>query len=414
MRLAIIVTDFPKVTETFILRDLVAFQQRGHEVRVYHLTPFRHNEVVHDFARPALAWGKDSPFWFGRQPLGALARALWQRPRQLMDIIGNLLWGFRREPEWLLKSLFLIPKCLSFAEDVKRWGADHIHAEFATHPATCAWIMGRLTGIPYSVSCHAHDIFLTQAMLDKKLGEAAFVRTISQFNKTFLQQRLPKLRHIPFEVIHVSVPCEEISPLPRPPNPPFRVLYIGSLETRKGVNYLLEALAAVDTELGPWECEIIGDGPHRSELEQTSQSLGLTSRVRFVGSKDFSEVSAALDRSHVLVVPSIIGPGGRTEGLPTVIIEALAHERPVIASRLTGIPELVVDGETGMLVEPGDTQGIGKALLTLRQNPADGQRMAQNGRRRVEAEFDLDHNVDAQLQCFEHYHIHQPAKESVR
>ena len=392
----------------------MAFHQRGHDVRVYHLTPFRQHEVVHEFARPALAWGKDSPFWFGRQPLTALARTLWQRPRQLMGIIGSLLTGFRREPEWLLKSLFLIPKCLAFAEDIKKWGADHIHAEFATHPATCAWIMGRLTGIPYSVSCHAHDIFLTQAMLDKKLGEAAFVRTVSNFNKKFLQQHLPTLKRIPFEVIHVSVPCAEISPQPRPSNPPFRILYIGSLEKRKGVNYLLNALATVKHELGPWHCEIIGDGPDRAELELTSRTHGLTDRVHFVGAKDFNEVCAALNRSHVLVVPSIIGPAGRTEGLPTVIIEARAHERPVMASRLTGIPELVIDGETGLLVEPGDAYGIGKALLTLQKNPAIGQEMAQAGRQRIEAEFDLDHNVDSQLQCFERYRSQQPVKESMR
>jgi colanic acid/amylovoran biosynthesis glycosyltransferase len=173
MRLAIIVTEFPKTTETFILRDLVEFHKRGHEVRIYHMTSFRRGEVVHGFARQTLDWARSSPYFFGTKVLGAVLRAKFGRPGVFIKTLGTVFRAYWREPVWLAKTLFIVPKCLVFAEEMKEWGADHVHAEFATHPATCAWIAGRFAGLPYSVSCRAHDIFLTRSLLSQKLNEAA-------------------------------------------------------------------------------------------------------------------------------------------------------------------------------------------------------------------------------------------------
>lgn len=413
MRLAIIVTEFPKTTETFILRDLVEFHKRGHEVRIYHLTSFRHKEVVHGFAQKTLEWTRPQPYLFGRKVLSTLFRTLFRRPGCLLRIIGRIVWEYRKTPVWMAKSLFIIPKSLAFAEDIENWSAHHVHAEFAGHPATCAWIVGRITGRPYSVSCRAHDIFLTRSMLRVKLAEAAFVRTISEFNCRYLLERVPGLEKNPPIVIHSSVPTNSISPLAQPEGEKFRIQYVGSLEVRKGIDTLLRSLALVRSELGSWECHIIGEGTERGRLERLAEKLGLQGEVRFLGPVPFEEVTRAMAAAHVVAVPSIIGPGGRTEGIPNVVIETLAHQRTVISTSVSGIPELVKNRETGLLVPPGDDRALADALLWIRKHPEEAYKLAVKGRELVVSEFDLSVNVQAQLELFARYQaLDSPASGS--
>ncbi len=392
VRLGYIVTEFPKTTETFIYRELLELHRAGHEIRLYHLTPFRKHEVVHDFARPVLDWAEGTGY-LGCKALGALGRGLVRKPGAVLGMLGRLVRGGLGNPAMLAKSLLILPKCLYFAEQLQEWGADHVHAGFATHPATCAWMIGRMTAIPYSVSCHAHDIFVSRSMLDFKLGEAECVRPISRFNQDYLQEKIPRLRTRRFAVIHIGVDLESIQPTARSVGEEFRVLYVGSLEVRKGVNDLLAALAGCADELGAWRCDVMGDGPVRGELENQAQALGLTGRVVFHGKQPVREIYRAYSRCHVLAVPSIIDGKGRTEGIPTVLIEALAHQRPVISTRVSGIPELVRPGDTGWLVEAGDPAALAAALLEIRRDPAEADRRAANGRRLVEDEFDLVTNV---------------------
>jgi colanic acid/amylovoran biosynthesis glycosyltransferase len=404
MRLAFIVTEFPKTTETFILRDLVEFRRRGHDVRIYHMTSFRRNEVVHGFARETLEWARSRPFLLGWSVLGALGRAVARRPRELARIAATLIRELWREPGWLAKSLFIVPKCLAFAEDIREWPACHVHAEFATHPATCAWIVGRLTGVPYSVSCRAHDIFLTQRMLDVKLGEASFVRTISQYNRRFLREHVSGLDGREVAVIHSSVPVEDIPPLPQPDDDgEFRIRYLGSLESRKGIDVLLRSLAAVAGDLGRWNCRIVGKGPEERGLKRLRDELGLAGRVSFDGPLPFERISRVYEEAHVVAVPSVVGPGGRTEGIPNVIMEALAHQRPVIATSVSGVPELIEEGATGLLVPPGDAERLADAIKWVRANPREAYRLAVNGRGRVLAEYNLSVNAGSQLELFERH-----------
>lgn len=402
MRLGYIVTEFPKVTETFILRDLVEFDRRGHDVRVYHLTAARTDEIIHDFAKHLLPKGRYRPFFLDARVLGAFVRAVLRHPLKLIRIASRIVVECRTDPITLSKSLAILPKSLAFAEDMKSWAAHHIHAGFAGHPATAAWIIGRFTGIPYSVSCRAHDIFVTQALLGPKLREAAFVRTISAYNRHFLLDRFPALAAQRIEIIHSGTDPENIEPVDGVPRDPFVVLYVGSLEARKGVDTLLNALAQTPG-LGDWRCEVIGGGPAAKSLRALAHRLGISDRVDFFGPRPSDEVSAAYARASVVVVPSIIGPGGRTEGIPNVIMEALAHTRPVIASDVSGIPELVEHNVSGLLAPPGAVGALAEALRQIRDDPDAATRMARNGRARVVAEFNVITNAKAQLALFQEY-----------
>ncbi|MBB4040796.1 glycosyltransferase involved in cell wall biosynthesis [Microvirga flocculans] len=394
-RLAVIVTEFPKTTETFIMRDVVSFHQKGYDIRIYHLTHYNRHEVVHDFAKQTLGWSRDFAYLASADVLSAFFRVLFRKPRALAEIIRDIVFGSFSNPVMMLKSIFILPKSLRISEDILEWGADHVHAAYAGHPATCAWIVRRVAGVPFSVSCHAHDIFETRALLRTKLPEAEFVRTISEYNRKYILQHVPSLANKPPVVIHVGAFLDGLTPHPTATSAQWRVLYVGSLESRKGVDLLLRALALA--ALGDWHLDILGDGPERKRLENLAGTLGLKERVTFKGAQSNESVADAMSRCSVMVVPSRIGPRNQTEGLPTVIVEALAHERPVIATRLTGIPEIIIDGVTGWLFEVDDVNGLVRALEDVRKHPQEARCRASQGRNLVVSQFDQAQNAEALL-----------------
>lgn len=372
------------------MRDVVGFDLTGYEVRVYSLRPFNSREVIHEFARPTLAWARRFPY-LSWDVLNSVIRWLRTKPLILGSLIRDILWEGRSDLLVLLKSLFILPESLRIADDLLEWQVDHVHAAYAGHPATCAWIVKRIIGVPYSVSTHAYDIFETRALLAIKLRDAEFVRTISQFNRNYLIQNWTFLSKRPPIVIHVGVSLDDIPLLPPPQNKPFRVLYVGSLERRKGVDILLHALTKA--KLSHWQAAIVGDGPEQRRLRRLTRKLKLSGYVTFWGAQSFEEVRRFLANCSVLVVPSRSGARSPTEGLPTIIVEALAHQRPVIASRLSGIPEIIRDKETGLLVDAEDIEGLGKALREINCNAAVAYARAARGRRLVECEFDQNRNI---------------------
>jgi glycosyltransferase involved in cell wall biosynthesis len=399
MKLIVIVTEYPKATETFIYRDLLKFAEMGAKIELHHVAPHRNGQKLHRFAEPTRAWARYTHF-LGLAALGALLRAIINRPSALARAVSDIVTAFRREPKLCLKSLALIPKALAMAEGARREKVHHVHAEFAGHPATVAWLMHRFGGPAYSVSCRAHDIFRTQSLLDRKLSEAKAVRTVSRFGRAFLRDRVPGLADKPIHVIHSSVDVIRLAPVETVPPSPFRILFVGALEAKKGVQHLLAGLALANEALGEWECELAGDGPLRTALEQQARALGLADRVRFHGALDFDAVSAAYRRASVCVAPSVIGPGGRQEGIPNVMIEALAYAKPAISTPISGIPELIDDGVSGLLVPPADPAALAEALLRVRWEPDFGRALGLAGRKAVEADFDLSRNAARQMALF--------------
>lgn len=394
MKLAVIVTEFPKTTETFILRDLMVFLEAGVDLRLYHLAPWRNDQILHDFGAEAGRRARHIPL-FSPRSLAALA----SHPLAATQLAGSIALHQGREAKFAAKSLALLPAALRLGQELRDWGADHIHAEFAGHPATAAWIAHRVSGVPYSISCRAHDIFRSQRLLEQKFADAALVRAVSTYASRFLAEHVPGIRQQDIAVIHSSVDVSAIAPSdPPPPEDGFRILYVGSLQKRKGVDVLLRALAGFDRP--GWQLDIVGDGPDRAKLEALSAGLGLDDRVHFFGQRPFGEIDGFYRSASVCVAPSIIGPNGRTEGIPNVMIEALAYARPAISTNVSGIPELIRPGETGWLTEPGDVAGLTAALCAVHDAPEAASKLAWQGRALVEREFDLRVNARRQLELF--------------
>jgi colanic acid/amylovoran biosynthesis glycosyltransferase len=323
-------------------------------------------------------------------------RALRRRPGLYLRLLGRLLAASAANPGFLLRTLALFPKSVWVAERLEAEETAHLHAHFATHPATMALIVSSLTGIPWSVTVHAHDIFVSQAMLREKLAAARFIRSISGFNRELLERRFPGEAADKVRVIHVGIDPEVYRGLPDPaadsPTPQI-ILCVASHRPYKGLPMLLEACRRLRSEGVAFHCEIVGDGPLRPELERRITELGLAGTVSLLGALPQHEVTRRLGESAVFVLPSIVAPDGQMEGIPVALMEAMAAGRPVVASALSGIPELVEDGVSGFLVQPGDAPAIAAAVERLLADPALGLRMGERGREKVDREFRLDGTI---------------------
>lgn len=387
MRIAFIASEFPKFTETFVAREAMAFVEAGHDVLMVHLKPYRSDELIHDFMRPLLDQTLGRPLSEPKTWLKAAGRAL-KTPGSTLAIASSIVKNCAREPDILVKNVGAAATALALSSELEAWGADHVHACFAGFTATTAWAVHRNTGIPYSVSCHGHGIFITQALLDQKLAGANPVRVISNFNRDFLEERIEGLQTSKLQIIRCGVDLGAAELTDPPAASPLKLLFIGSLQARKGVDVLLKALAKAASNGLDFECTIIGDGPDKAALDAQHEALNLGDRVQFVGKKTQTQTFAALRDHHLLVAPSRPGKRGRAEGIPVVLMEALAHGRPVITTRLTGIPELVEHGVNGWLAEPACADSLHAQIMDASKDTELLKRMGQAGRNKVKEEYD--------------------------
>ena len=383
MRIAYVVSRFPHVTETFILRELNAVDLDPRiEIELLSLFP-PVDPTVHPAAR---RWTDRLYTPRARESLAALAWWALRRPLRLISSAAIVAASSLRRPSIMARSLITLPIAAAHARRLGGLGVEHVHAHYATYPALAAWLCHRLTGVPYSFTVHAHDIFVHQDLLARKLGEARFVVAISDYNRRFLEPYGGGER-TPVHVVHCGIDpaAFEFRPRVAPPSGPVRAVCLASLQEYKGHAVLLRALARGGDAL-------VGEGVLRPELERLAAELGIADRVRFHGSCTEPRVRELLEAADVFVLPSIVARDGQMEGLPVALMEALASGLFVVSTRLSGIPELVRDGETGALAEPGSDESLARALE--RALAGSSEETARAGRGLVEREFDIHANAE--------------------
>ncbi len=393
MTIAYIVSLFPKISETFILREMIALEGRGHAVRVVSLKndrePFSHPE--------ARAFERRTIYpQFGSPILVACLWAAARHPLRLAGTVLRVLAAHALSPVLLAKNLALVPIALWLARRLPREGVDHIHAHWASYPATAAWIVSRFTGIPYSVTGHAHDLFLPNPMLAVKVRHARFFAVISEFNRALVIQACGPGVMGRLRLIRCGLPLEEFpfeDPPPRADGAPVHIVSVGRLVDYKGFDVLIEACAKLRQRGRDVRCTILGEGPERGRLTDRTVALGLREVVALPGSVPQSEVRGTIRSGDLFVLACVRGHDGQQDGIPIVLMEAMAIGRPVVSTRISGIPELVKDGRTGLLAAPGDADHLATAIERLLDDPALAAKMRREARRWIETEFDLARSV---------------------
>ena len=393
MKIAYIVSLFPKLSETFILREMIGLTALGHQIAIVSLK--RESEPVVHKEASLFRDRTIHPGLMGAMP-GAAVTAL-RHPVLVMRIVARIViahagGGRGFHPVAMLTCLALVPPALHLARRLRAMGIQHVHAHWATYPALVAWIIGRVSGIRYSVTAHAHDLFLPNPLLAEKLRDAAFFATISEFNRALLIQgcgpgALEKVR-----LIRCGIPLAEF-PYGEPPladAEPAHVVSVGRLVDYKGFDVLIRACWMLRDRGLPLRLTIVGDGPERKSLEALVGELKVTGMVTFAGSRRQEEVRGIMRHASLFALACVQGKDGQQDGIPIVLMEAMALGVPVVSTRLSGIPELVKDGQTGLLARPGDPQHLALAMERLLQDDALAASLRRDARTWVTIEFDLD------------------------
>ncbi|MGH2451431.1 MAG: glycosyltransferase, partial [Candidatus Limnocylindria bacterium] len=252
------------------------------------------------------------------------------------------------------------------------------------------FVVRRLTGIPYSFTAHGSDLHVDRHMLREKVDEAAFVVAISEFNRNVILRECGEDVAGKLVVVHCGVDTQLFRQRDTtPPDRPFTVICVGTLQEVKGQAHLIEACRLLAGEGIDVTCMLIGKGKDRSVLERRIAEAGLEGRVSLAGSLKRADVAEVLRSAHVLVAPSVATKRGKREGIPVALMEAMSGGVAVVASDLSGIPELVEHEATGLLVPPRDSTALAGALRRLHDDPALRERLALAGREKVEREFDV-------------------------
>ncbi|QYG92254.1 glycosyltransferase family 4 protein [Iamia sp. SCSIO 61187] len=390
-RVAYVVSRFPRLTETFVVDEALAVVAAGADVVLHPL----HRERA-DVVQPRVAAleGRVEHRRLGSPGvLAGFLRGVVRRPGPVVRALGTIVWETRRSRRLLVGGLAAFPYAVDLARRLADDGVDHVHCHFATHPAAVGWVVHRLTGLPYSFTAHGSDLHRDRSMLGTKVADAAFVVTVSQANRAVI---LAECGDAVADKVHVVRCGIDPDQLPRRPRStaghpgPVRVCCVGTLHEVKGQATLVDACRLLVDEGRDIMCTLVGDGPDRDALEERAERAGLAGRVRITGRVARPEVVAVLAEADVLVAPSVASTDGRREGLPVVVLEAMAVGVPVVASRLSGIPEAVEDEVTGLLVPPGDPGAVAAAIGRVLDDPVAAEARVERAAERVAADFSLD------------------------
>jgi glycosyltransferase involved in cell wall biosynthesis/peptidoglycan/xylan/chitin deacetylase (PgdA/CDA1 family) len=392
LKIGYMMSRFPKVSETFVMNEILAVEARGVPVEIYPLMRERQRTM-----HPGVAdWVRRAHFrsWWSPELLRANAHFLLRKPATYLGVAWQVLRGNFGSRKMFLGALGTFPKAVCFARDMRRDGITHVHAHFATHPALGAYVIHRLTGLPYSFTAHGSDLHVDRRMLDVKVASSAFAVTISEFNKDIIVRECGEAMRGKVHVVRCGVNAEHFKPRSYArADGPFRLVCVASLETVKGHTFLIEACRLLAERGIDFRCDLIGDGPSRRDVEAQVIASGLEGHVHLLGPQPRPAVISYLREADVAVLASHPTKEGKREGIPVALMEAMASGLPVVSTQISGIPELVETGVSGLLVRSGDPVALADALERLYLDAPLRERMGRAGREKVKREFDLDANA---------------------
>ena len=403
-RTAYVLLWFPKPSETFIFREAKNLAAMGLPLSVHTLygklkrglSP-EMQETDIPVKRMGIPWTlalfRDCAYWLFKKPSETwkLLREVPFRRWPSLEMAGENLWAF-------LCGFTLARRFL--AEEIQ-----HIHSPWACGPGTAAWVASRLSGIPFSFTGRAHDIYPPDGALREKIRDAAFVRVNTRTNVDYMASFAPVGHRRKIHLVYngISLQAKEIAPVPMAE--PVRFAALGRLVPTKGYKYLLQA-ANILRDMGlSFRLTIAGSGGQGRKLKRLARGLELEELVEFPGHLAHHQVPKLLLGSDVFVMPSVIVKSGNRDGIPNVIMEALAHGLPVVASDVSGIGEVIVDRATGFLVPEKDSESLAQAMLTMARNRGKAIEMAARGRARVLEMFDPTANSGTMLELIKSHSL---------
>lgn len=392
-RVAVVLKGYPRLSETFVAQELLGLEARGHTIDIHSLRhpydPTTH--PIHDEIAAAVSY---LPEYLWRAPMRVLRG--WWAARKLPGYATarrDFWQDFRRDRT--SNRLRRFGQACVLAQDLHP-GTRLIYAHFLHTPASVARYAARMRGLPFAVSAHAKDIWTTPDWEKReKISDAAWITTCTAYGADHLRALVPGQVHKVLLHYHGLDFDRFTAPAAAERDPgAIRIVSVGRVVEKKGYDDLLSALAQLPDTLD-WGFEHIGGGALEDTMQARAERLGIAARITWQGRQPQSAVKALLAQADVFVLASKIATDGDRDGLPNVLMEAQALGVACLSTAVSAIPELITEGETGLLVPPGDPDALAAGLVTLSTDGALRERLAAAGSARVHAAFNMDAGIDA-------------------
>ena len=391
-QIAYVLNEFPSVSETFILREMQGLREK-HELRLAPVALRRgeHPEAYAEAAdlvadaiyRPTKRWG----MWL----LPAVVALRW--PGGYLSTLGIVMRQVFRHPAQARELGAALLSAGYFALRLPR-SLRHVHATWASQPATVGLLLAEIRGTGFSFSTHARDLFTDEAhFMDLKLPEAEFVTVCSAYGRDALLRRHPLASAGKLFLVYHGVDVARYQPLVHPRRPVPTILSVGRLVEKKGFPILLRAAGILRSRGAEFKLVIIGEGPERADLQSLATGLGLVDSVEFRGAQTAEQVREAYAEADLFALACVVASDQDRDGLPNVLLEALACGVPTVATRSSAITELIEPEETGLLAKPGDAQDLADQMERLLYDDELRAVVSRLGRERVAQHFRLERSV---------------------
>jgi colanic acid/amylovoran biosynthesis glycosyltransferase len=387
-----VVKRYPRFSETFIVNEVLAHEASGLALEIFSLYPTLDTHFQDGLARVRAPvrylpgeGSKVAGFWSALCENGRSLPGFWSHLEVLAH--GHNVAHGQNEARDVFQAVAL-------AKHARAQGITHLHAHFGSAPCTVARLAARFAGINYTFTAHAKDIFHESVSSDElagKIADASAVVTVSDFNVDYLGRLFPenasKIRRI-YNGLHL-----DRFPYVDPENRPRHIVALGRLVEKKGFADLIEACALLEKKGCAFTCTIIGAGELEETLRQLISERGLSAKVHMAGPCPQPEAIKYIQNAAVLVAPCVVATDGNRDGLPTVLLEGMALGTPCISTDVTGIPEVLRDDETGLMVPERDPASLAQSIERLLDDAPLRRKLASKARELIEQEFDIHVNA---------------------
>jgi glycosyltransferase involved in cell wall biosynthesis len=395
-----IIRSYPRLSQTFIVNEIQALEQLGLRLHLFPMTN-PHEPIVQaqvGTVRAPVDYLEAATEWDTATMLGQHLRAALTSPIRYARALRYVLQRSDLDRDYHASSRYAcFTQAVYLAHLLRReqqagQPITHMHAHFAHDPTLIALLVKMLTGIPFSFTTHARDLVqIGQRALIERIEQASVVVTCSDVNMEYVNEHVPAPLRDKIRLIHHGVNLEGFQPVPREGNtaaPPL-ILSVGRLVEKKGFPDLVRACARLKQSGQRFRCEIYGEGPLSGELIKLIDSLGLAAEVTLAGACSQRELIPVFQQADVFALAPFVTADGDRDGIPNVLVEAMACGLPVVSTDVAGIPELVRHGQNGLLVAPHDDEGLAAALATLLDDLEQRRRLGAEARRTVIEGFDV-------------------------
>ena len=390
-RIAYILKRYPRYSETFVVNEILAHEAVGLNIEIFALRP-----TIDSHFQDLIAQVKAPVTYFLADKLRG--NAFWEAVEKASNVFpyiwGNLAIAKGEDVQDIYQALLI-------AYEASVRGVTHFHAHFATSATSVARLASLFSGIPYTFTAHAKDIFHEYVVYDDfkgKLEKAKGVITVSDYNLKYLQESYGDSANV-VQRLYNGLDLSQFT-FKKPDDRPRKILAVGRLVEKKGFTYLISACKILAEKGCQFTCEIIGTGDLAPQLQAQIEQDNLEPYVTLVGPRPQKELKNELQQASVFAAPCIIGNDGNRDGLPTVLLESMALGTPCVSTDVTGIPELVRDRDTGLLVAQEDPHSLAIALEELLDNADLRVSLATSARKLIEKEFDIEKNTVQLRQLF--------------